>query len=125
MRITVVVADSIRDAVNTRTATRDGGVTFRTSLATPQAPTVPVAWVSSWVTKGHGARSDAKGDFDLRDEIEGHAWLANKLRTFAQDGTCTVMRSGTRIAKVYRGEEWGLSGIMADLNLVGVSLGVP
>jgi hypothetical protein len=118
--LSVVVAESIRGAVNTRTAARDGGQTFTVGLATPQAPIVPVAYWASWDTDAYAGRrwADAQGKFDLRDQIEEHAWLSGKLRTFVADGTCTVVRSGTRIAKVYRGDGWDLAAVCADLGLV-------
>ena len=125
MMITIVIANSIKSAVESRCATRNNGPLFTTALATRQEPTVAVAWIASWVTKGHGAKSDVKGDFDLRDEIEGHAWLSNKLRTFSADDTCTIMRSGTRIAKVYRGNQWGLGEVLLDLGLVVQELSPP
>jgi len=118
MILTIVVVASVRDAANALTATRDGGETFTAALALPASPTVPTAYWTSWDTAGYvGTRWANAGVFDLRDELEGHPWLAGKVRiAFDGDNTITVIRLAARIAKIYR--NWNPDLVLTDLGLV-------
>jgi hypothetical protein len=130
MKISIVISADIKDAVNDKTRARNGGNQFTAALAKPENPDIPVAYISSWDTESFANRpeADANGIFDLRDQMAEHPWLSgNNLKGTSESptGTKTVMRAGKQIAKVYRGEEWTVDTICADLGLVQCSSGAP